>query len=81
MAGDKAGDDELVNFSQDYEINHILSYRYNYAVNENNRAIIRSHEKAAKAFYGRDLSQAITHTEFYAYLETTYPNFRENVKN
>ena len=60
---------DYVNFSQEHEINYILE-KYNWAQTEENRNLLIEHGKICKNRLGKTSNQAITHGEFYKYLES-----------
>lgn len=60
---------DYVNFSQEYELNYILR-KYNWAQTEENRNLLIELGETCKRLLERTSSQAITHGEFYKYLES-----------
>lgn len=59
---------DYVNFSQKYELNYILK-KYNLNQTEEKRNLLINLGKACKKLLGRTSTQAITHEEFYEYLD------------
>lgn len=58
---------ESINFSQDHEMDYILS-QYGWIKNEKNREILRKWGEEAKLSLGRTSTQNITHGEFYKFI-------------
>lgn len=58
---------ELINFSQDHEMDYILS-QYDCKKNEKNREILRKWGEEAKSYLGKTSTQNITHDEFYKFI-------------
>lgn len=63
----RKSDWEFINFSQDHEMDYILS-QYNWEKNEENRKILRKWGEEAKSYLGRTSTQNITHDEFYKFI-------------
>lgn len=61
----------FVNFSQDYELDHILSM-LGFDKSEENRQKLRNFELKAKEYYGKGSSDNITHDEFYEFIKKNW---------
>lgn len=59
---------DFVNFSQDHELNHILTYKLGVTANKANRELLRKLEVKAKNYFGKSSSSNITHRQFYTYI-------------
>lgn len=71
---------DFVNFSQDHELNYILTYKLGVAANNANRELLRKIGVEAKASLNKGAFMGalsnITHDEFYTYIKNNRHKIR-----